>query len=141
MTNLPWGTPMTVAKADSEGPAGSKQEIADFACVSNLSLPGGIASGDNRFALRAQSEALLDEGVRAGDLLLLEARQNPADGETVVAIVGGKATVRRLYREATGRLRLEAQSKNLPPTLAGEAEVEIRGRVIAVIRKYPNPNP
>jgi repressor LexA len=132
---------MTAGKAESKGPASSQQEIADFTYVSNPSVPGGLAVGENRFALRAESNALADEGIRAGDLVVLEAHQNPEDGETVVAVIGGKASVRRVYREATGSIRLEAQSKNLPPILAGAADVEIRGRVVALIRKYQNIDP
>lgn len=132
---------MTTVKAEIEGRASAEHELAEFARVPNRSVPEGLAPGGDRFALRVTNDALADDGIREGDLLLLDAHRHAANGETVVAVVNGKASVRRLYREADGTLRLEAQSKNLPPIFAREVEVEVRGRVIALIRKYASTNP
>jgi repressor LexA len=132
---------MTAAKSEPESPGGASQEITGLTRVPNESVPGDLALGENRVTFRATSDALAEEGIREGDLLLVEADATPADGQTVVAVWNGKAILRRLYQDENGRLRLEAQSRNQPPVLAEAADVAIRGRVVAVIRKYPNTNP
>jgi repressor LexA len=60
------------------------------------------------------------------------------DGEMVVALVGGdSATVKKLYRERDGRVRLQPANATMQPMYYdSEDEVQIQGIVIAVIRKY-----
>jgi len=49
--------------------------------------------------------------------------------------VRGEATVKRLYRER-GRIRLQPANDRLAPIVARAADVEVRGVVIAVLRRY-----
>jgi len=49
--------------------------------------------------------------------------------------VRGEATVKKLYRER-GRVRLVPANEKLAPIVARPADVEIRGLVIAVLRRY-----
>jgi repressor LexA len=54
------------------------------------------------------------------------------DGEIVVAMIDGEATVKRFYRES-GRVRLQPENRSMQPIYADD--VTIVGRVGAVIRK------
>jgi repressor LexA len=54
----------------------------------------------------------------------------------VVALVRGEATVKRFYREKAGMVRLQPANDALTPILARANDVEIRGVVTAVMRKY-----
>ena len=59
------------------------------------------------------------------------------DGEIVAALVGGReTTLKRLYHEPGGRIRLQPANANMQPILVDAAEVQIQGRVLAVLRKY-----
>ena len=60
------------------------------------------------------------------------------DGEIVVALVDGtEATLKRLYHEPGGRIRLQPANSSMQPILVDAAEaVQIQGRVLAVLRKY-----
>jgi SOS-response transcriptional repressor LexA len=53
----------------------------------------------------------------------------------VVALVRGEATVKKVYRER-GRVRLVAANERVPPIIARADDVQIRGVVIAVLRRY-----
>ena len=67
------------------------------------------------------------------DIVLIERRDDARDGETVVAIVEGEATLKRLYRE-NGGYRLQPANQNMKPIRV--PEVEVRGVVIGVVRRY-----
>ena len=55
----------------------------------------------------------------------------------VVALVqGDSATVKKLYREAGGRIRLQPANPTMKPIVVDAADVRIQGVVVGVIRKY-----
>lgn len=102
----------------------------------SLTVPDELVRGKNVFVLKVKGDSMIDEQIRDGDLILVEARATAENGETVVALVDGEATVKKFYREDGGRVLLQPANKKLKPIIAGGSQVEIRGRVVAVIRKY-----
>jgi len=90
----------------------------------------------NAFALRVQGESMLGEGILDGDYIVVERRPAADNGETVVAVVNGDATVKKLYRERSGKIRLQPANPTMEPIIVKEKEVEVRGVVVAVLRKY-----
>jgi repressor LexA len=58
-------------------------------------------------------------------------------GEVVVALVGtDEATLKRFYREAGGKVRLQPANSEMKPIIVPASEVKIQGRVVGVLRKY-----
>ena len=50
---------------------------------------------------------MIDEGIRDGDYIIVESRDAANQGETVVALIGDEATVKKYFREDDGRVRLQ----------------------------------
>ena len=73
-----------------------------------------------------------------GDSMIEEQSQHTAeDGQMVVALVGGDATtVKKLYREPDGRIRLQPANPTMAPIFADPEDVRVQGVVVGVIRKY-----
>ncbi|MFB3061253.1 MAG: LexA family protein, partial [Candidatus Binatia bacterium] len=92
--------------------------------------------GKDTFVLKVKGDSMIDEQIRDGDLILVQPRSTAENGETVVALVGGEATVKKFYREDGDMIRLQPANDRIKPILASENQVEIRGVVVAVIRKY-----
>lgn len=90
----------------------------------------------NAFALRVQGESMIGEGILDGDYIVVEKRPVADNGETVVAVVNGEATVKKLYRDRGGKIRLQPANPQMEPIMVKEKEVEVRGVVVAVLRKY-----
>jgi repressor LexA len=90
----------------------------------------------NAFALRVQGESMVGEGILNGDYVVVEKRPAADNGETVVAVMNGEATVKKYYRERGGKVRLQPANPHLQPIVVREKDVEIRGVVVAVLRKY-----
>jgi repressor LexA len=90
----------------------------------------------NAFALRVQGESMVGEGILDGDYIVVEKRLTADNGETVVAVMNGEATVKKFYHERGGKIRLQPANPNMEPIVVKEKDLEVRGVVVAVLRKY-----
>jgi repressor LexA len=63
---------------------------------------------------------------------MVRPQRNADNGEIVVAMLDGEATVKRFYRESN-RIRLQPENPAMAPIYA--SDVEIIGRVEAVVRR------
>ena len=88
------------------------------------------------FALRVKGESMVEEGILDGDYIVIEQRPTAESGETVVALINGEATVKKFFPERGGRVRLQPANSQMQPIIARGKDVEIRGVVVAVLRKY-----
>ena len=89
------------------------------------------------FVLQVTGDSMIEEHIMDGDYILVEKMQNAPDGELVVALVGGSEnTLKRLYREPEGRIRLQPANARMKPIRVAASEVSIQGRVIGVLRRY-----
>jgi repressor LexA len=95
-------------------------------------LPAEFARKPGSFMLRVQGESMIDAAILDGDLIVVSPQPDATNGEIVVALVDGEATVKRFYREA-GRIRLQPENRAMEPIFADD--VTIVGKVGAVIRK------
>jgi len=82
-------------------------------------------------------ESMIEDHIMSGDYVLVERTQEATDGEIVVALVGGhETTLKRLYREPGGRIRLQPANSSMQPIVVNADDVQVQGRVLAVLRKY-----
>jgi repressor LexA len=100
-----------------------------------ITLPEELLGRGETFALRVRGDSMIGDGILDGDLVVVESRPTADNGSTVVALVRGDATVKKIYRER-GRVRLVAANERVAPIVARADEVQIRGVVIAVLRRY-----
>lgn len=96
-----------------------------------LLLDQTLARGEGCFALRVTGDSMVEDGILEGDYVLVRPQPTANNGEVVVALVEGEATVKRFYRE-TDRVRLQPANVRLGPIFAHE--VQIVGRVVALVR-------
>jgi repressor LexA len=102
----------------------------------SLSFADFTGSGDT-FALEVQGDSMIDDHICSGDMILLERIAQARDGEIVVALVSGSdATLKRFYREGGDMVRLQPANSALKPILVPAKDVQIQGRLLAVLRKY-----
>jgi len=93
-----------------------------------------VPEGKDVYALEVEGESMIEDAIANGDIVLIERRQSARDGETVVAVLpDGDATLKRFYREGK-QFRLQPANSSMSPIIVDE--VEIRGVVIGVVRKY-----
>jgi repressor LexA len=94
-----------------------------------------IEGKDEPFLLRVRGDSMIDEQIRDGDFVICERRTAAHNGETVVAVLEDEeATLKKFYRERGGRVRLEPANPTMKPFYP--KQVEVRGVVVGVLRKY-----
>jgi repressor LexA len=101
-----------------------------------FSVPEELIRHNETFVLRVKGNSMIDDGIWDGDYIVVERRPTAESGETVVALVNGEATVKKFHREKGGRIRLMPANEAMAPIIAREKDVEVRGVVVAVMRKY-----
>ncbi|MBV9745892.1 MAG: transcriptional repressor LexA [Acidobacteriia bacterium] len=91
----------------------------------------------NTFALEVRGNSMIEDHICDGDLILLEKVSDVRDGDIVVALVAGsETTLKRLYREPGGQVRLQPSNAALKAIILPARDVQVQGRLIAVLRKY-----
>jgi len=101
-----------------------------------ISVPDEFVRRDDTFCLRVKGESMIEDGIRDGDYIIVEGRQTASNGETVVALLGNEATVKRYYREADGTVRLQPANSAMEPIMVGGGDLQIRGVVVGLMRRY-----
>jgi len=81
---------------------------------------------------------MIEEQIRDGDHVIIEATETANNGDIVVALLeNGFATLKRFFKEAT-RIRLEPANAQMAPIFA--KNVTIQGKVVGLIRRYDKNN-
>lgn len=102
-----------------------------------IGIPSTFVTGKKRvYVLQVRGESMIEEQIRDGDYVVVEQADVASNGEIVVALLdNGMATLKRFFKEQT-RIRLEPANAKMNPIFV--KKVKIQGRVVGLIRKYPN---
>jgi repressor LexA len=105
-----------------------QRETLDFA---------DFAGNGDTYALEVRGDSMIEDHICDGDTILLERGTEALDGDIVVALVGGsETTLKRVYRESGDMIRLQPANAALEPIMVRAADIQIQGRLLAVLRKY-----
>lgn len=95
-----------------------------------------VPSRFKSFVLQAKGESMVEDGILSGDYLVIKEQREAIDGDIVVAVLdNGLATLKRFYKESN-RIRLQPANSAMSPIYV--KNVEIKGKVVAVIRQFVN---
>ena len=100
-----------------------------------LKVPRFLLSHGTNLALHVRGDSMVEAGIRDGDIVIVRRQRTAENGQTVVALVNGQATVKRFYR-TEGRVELRPANSALKSIVLeeGSGTLEIRGIVIGLIR-------
>ena len=100
-------------------------------------VPEDMVGREETYVLQVKGDSMIEEQIRDGDYVIVENRRFAKDGEMVIALVDGEnVTLKKLYREGGGRVRLQPANAALQPIYVDQDRVRIQGVVIGVLRKY-----
>jgi len=92
---------------------------------------------DKIYALRVKGTSMIDFMIDDGDIVVMQAADTAEDGEAVAVWLRDRqeATLKRLYHEPD-RICLKPANSLMKPIYCKPEDVEIQGRLVAVLRKF-----
>ena len=88
------------------------------------------------FVLRVRGNSMIEDQIRDGDYVVIESRPEARDGETVVALIRGEdATLKKFFRRGAV-VRLEPANAALSAIELPARDVQVRGVVRGLLRRY-----
>ena len=100
-------------------------------------VPEDMVGRRDTYVLQVKGDSMIDEHIRDGDYVIVESRKSARDGEMVIALLeDDKVTLKKLYRESSGRVRLQPANARLKPLYVDGDALRVQGVVIGVLRKY-----
>lgn len=90
-----------------------------------------IRKQGNYYALRVQGDSMKDMLISDRDIILIKHQSTAENGDVVVGIVNGKATL-KVYKKKGSNLILEPRNPNYQAIKA--KEIEIRGKYVGLIK-------
>lgn len=109
-------------------PITAEENITDY-----ISFSSSRYDKKELFALKVKGDSMVDAAILNGDIVVCFKTPVAENGQIVVAMIDGEATVKSFYKE-NGVFRLQPHNSDYKPIIVNE--LDILGRVISVIRNY-----
>jgi len=122
------GDPIPVPTADTWDVAASSE---------TLEVPQDLTQGrEGVYALKVRGLSMVDALIGDGDIVLMQYVNAVENGEMAAIWLKAEkeATLKKFYAES-GRIRLQPANSQMQPIYVEPDNIEIQGRVIAVIRQ------
>ena len=117
------------------GRVAAGKPIEPIEAPDEVEVPEWLLSGGETFALTVEGESMLDDGIRQGDMLVVRKQKSAENGQTVVALVDGEATVKRFFLK-NNMVTLKPANREFIPLVISADRVTIVGVVVGLYRKY-----
>ena len=116
-----------VGRVAAGQPILAEENIEDY-----MAFPASMVQSGNVFALKVNGDSMIEDGILDGDYVLVREQIVAERGETVVALLGDEATVKRFYPEKN-QVRLVPANAAMQPIITND--VSIVGKVVGVFRR------
>ena len=93
-----------------------------------------IKDKESSYLLEVKGDSMIDEGIKEGDLVVVERKGIPKDGDIVIAEIDGGWTM-KYYKKKGNVTYLKPANKNYAP-IYPQYELKVAAIVKGVIRKY-----
>lgn len=95
-----------------------------------------VSRSEGVYALRVQGDSMIDALVDSDDLVILNAQNTANNGDMVAAWLPEReeTTLKYFFREGA-TVRLQPANANYDPIVLPASQVEIQGKVIAIVRR------
>ncbi len=101
-------------------------------------MDSGLFGAGGDFLLEVRGDSMSGDHILEGDLVVVKRARSCENGDTVVAMIDGEATVKRYHREGD-RVELKPANPSYEPIVFradGMQDCTLIGIVIGVIRRY-----
>jgi repressor LexA len=111
------------------------QPIEAVETPEEVEVPSSLLGAGQRYSLRVRGDSMIEDGIQDGDLVVVRRARRAENGQTVVAVLEGEATLKRFHQK--GRwVELRPANAAMKPIRVPAESVEIRGVLIGLLRRY-----
>ena len=114
-------------------PVPSAESFATDRFEEDIEVTPDMTGGkENVFALRVKGTSMIDALVNDGDLVLMEPTAAWDNGDMVAVWLKDRqeTTLKKIYKEDGGRVRLQPANVTMDPIYVDADEVEVQGRIL-----------
>jgi repressor LexA len=89
------------------------------------------------FVLRVQGDSMIEEGIFDGDQVIIKKQRTAENGQTVVALIGNDATIKKYYFRQ-GRVELHPANPKYTPLIVDDDvkdDFKIEGVMVGLVRR------
>ena len=104
--------------------------------LGEIEIPISLLRKGEHFALKVEGDSMIEAGINCSDIVLIKKQKTANNGDIVVALIENQeATLKKLKIKNTS-IYLEPANKNYEIQVYDKDQVEIQGKLIALIRSY-----
>lgn len=111
-------------------PTSTDEELTDSLSIDDYL----IEHKDSSYLLEVKGDSMIEEGIKEGDLVLVERKGEPKNGDIVIAEVDGGWTM-KYFKKSGSKIWLEPANKKYKP-IYPKYDFKVAAIVKGVIRKY-----
>ena len=125
---------LATAHISMAGVVSAGEPIEPISQTEHIEVPKSMMGRGDTFALRVKGTSMRDEGILPGDVVVVQKQATARNGQTVIALVNGDATI-KIYQRKAGSIELHPANDTMKPMMIKEADAFlIEGVVVGVIR-------
>ena len=120
-----------IGKVAAGEPILAQENIEDYFSIGESFFSQSDLKNDT-FVLKVQGESMINAGINNGDYIIVSKQNTARNGQIVVAMIDGNATVKTFYKEKE-YVRLQPENDTMEPIIV--KDVQIIGKVVGLFRK------
>ena len=121
-----------VGKVAAGEPILAQENIEDYFSIGESFFSQSDLKNET-FVLKVQGESMINAGINNGDYIIVSKENTARNGQIVVAMIDGNATVKTFYKEKD-YIRLQPENDYMLPIILPNCT--ILGKVIGLYRKF-----
>jgi len=98
-----------------------------------VEVPKAMLGSGEYFGLKVKGFSMVEDGILDGDVIVFKRQQTAENGQTVVALIDGEATVKRYYKR-TFHIELQPANPAMSPLIIQKGDFSIQGIFAGLIR-------
>lgn len=99
----------------------------------SYALPQSLFGDGELYLLQTHGESMVDIGIRPNDLIVIRRQNYADDGQIVVALIDGEATLKRLFHR-DGKIVLHPENRQMQDIVVENCEIQ--GVLVSCIKMY-----
>jgi repressor LexA len=116
------------------GVVAAGEPIEPIPQTERVEVPKSMVGRGETFALRVKGTSMQNEGIFPGDVVVVQKQATARNGQTVIALVNGDATIKTYHRNAD-TVELHPANETMQPILVKPTDTfQIEGIVVGVLR-------